>query len=252
MKIYFFQRRDNFNFKDLSSELESCGFDGILFPWSAKGDDYFTNIANNIDPQSKIKYMVAIRPYTISPQYLSKINTSMNKISKDRILINFVTGWVEDYEKSVGGILGSVNDLSSSIQRSNYMLEYLKTLNTMIDILPKFYISCTNHVVFKSTKENKIIVPYSWYEVKMFDLDPSNSMLHIAPIIRDSQDEIDSIDKKDWPQDTAFFTKDQFKDLIGNLKDMGFDGVLLSDSLSDEEFAHIRETVKEIKDESMR
>lgn len=252
MKIYFFQRRDNFNFKQLSSELEFCGFDGILFPWSAKGDDHFINIANNIDPESKIKYMVAIRPYTISPQYLSKINTSMNKISKDRILINFVTGWVEDYEKSVGGIVGSVNDLSSNIKRSKYMLEYLQTLNTIKNILPRFYVSCTNNIVFESTKDNNIIIPYSWYEIDMFDIDPSKSMIHLAPIIRDSQNEIDSIDKKNWPQDTAFFTKTQFKDLINNLKAMGFDGVLLSDSLSDQEFSRIRETVKEIKDESVR
>lgn len=251
MKIYFFQRRDNFKIKEISADLESCGFDGILFPWSSTGEDYFTTIANNIDTGLKIKYMVAIRPYTISPQYLSKINTSMNKISKNRISINFVSGWVYDEEKDIGGIVGNVNDLSSSIDRSKYMIEYLKTLNTIKDILPTFYISCTNHFVFEAAKNNNIILPYSWYKRKMFNINPSTTMIHMAPIIRDSQNEIDKI-SKDWPQDTAFFTKPEFKDLIYSLKNMGFDGVLLSDSLSEQEYSRILDTVKEITEESMR
>lgn len=252
MNIYWFQRTNDFNFKTLSEKLEDIGFTGILFPWGSMGDDYFTHIANKMDVTKKIKYMVAIRPYAVSPQYLCKVNRSMNKISNNRILINFVTGWVYDEEKNVGGIVQEVNDLSSNIERSNYMINYLKTLNTMKDDLPDFYLSVTNQFVFEASKNNKSIIPYSWYKVNMFDLDPKNSMIHVAPIIRDSQKEIEDLDKTSFGQDTEFFVKDQFKRFIYKLQEKSFDGVLISNSLSELETENILKVMQEIKEESVR
>ena len=112
MKIYWFQRTPNFNFKELSERLELSCFTGILFPYSSSGCDYFIDIANSIDTKAKIKYMVAVRPYAITLQQLVKINVSMNKISRNRILINFVTGHISDEEKTISTIVEDVNDLS--------------------------------------------------------------------------------------------------------------------------------------------
>lgn len=243
-----------FDFKKLSVDLEDAGFDGILFPWTSLGDDYFIHIANNIDLEAKIKYMVAIRPYTVSPQYLVRTNRSMERISNKRILINFVTGWTDDYEKEekIGGILESVNDFSLSIDKSNYIINYLDTLNQMKDVLPDFYISCTNNFVFKAAQNNKIIVPYSLYKAKKFDLNPKNTMIHVSPIIRDNEKEIENLDKKNLPQDAEFFTKNDFKNFIFELKNNRFDGVMLSDSLSDHEAENILSIMKEIKNEGVR
>lgn len=251
MKVYWFQRSSGFNFKKLSEDLESCGFTGTLFPWSSNGDDYFTHIANKIDIKTKIKYMVAIRPYVISPQYLSKINQAMNRISKDRVLINFVTGWIEDNEV-IGGVVGDINDLSSSIERSNYMIDYIKSLNKIKNLLPDFYISSTNSFVFEAALENNVIVPYSWYKIKKFDIDPKKTMVYIAPVIRESQKEIDLLDKGNWSQDTEFFTKNQFKDFFYTLQDNNFDGILLSNNLIDSETENIFKCIQEIKRESVR
>lgn len=253
MNIYWFQRTDKFNFKRMSEELESYGFNGVLFPTGSKGFDYFIQIARNIDPKTKIKYMVAIRPYTISPQYIAKIKSSMDKISRDRILINFVTGHVvEDDQKNVGGIIGEVNDLSSIIERSNYMIKCLPELNRMKEELPDFYISSTNEFVFDAAKKNKVLMPHSWYKINRFDLNPKLTMIHVSPIIRETKEEIKNIDKSDWPQDTEFFTKDEFKEFIYELEKKDFDGVLISNSLSELETENILKTMQEIKSESMR
>ena len=252
MNIYWFQRQDKFDFKSLSEVLEKSGFTGILFAWSSFGEDYFTHIANKIDPQTKIKYMVAIRPYTVSPQYLSRTYRSMNNISENRILVNFVSGWVYDEEKKVGGILNSVNDMSSSIDRSSYLIEYIKTLNEVKKILPDFYISVTNEFVFNASANNKCIIPYSWYKINKFNLEPTRSMIHISPIIRESQEEIDSIDKSGWPQDIEFFTKSQFKEFFYGLERKNFDGILISNNLSQHETNNIINIIKEITEESMR
>jgi hypothetical protein len=252
LKIYWFQRDDSYDFKYLSEDLEKSGFTGILFPWSSFGEDYFTQIANKIDPKTKIKYMVAIRPYTVSPQYLSRTYRSINKISNNRVLINFVSGWVYDEEKKVGGVLNSVNDLSSSIERSSYLIDYIKTLNEIKKILPDFYISVTNEFVFDASKNNKCIIPYSWYKINRFELEPIRSMVHISPIIRESQEEIDSIDKSGWPQDIEFFTKTQFKEFFNGLESKNFDGILLSNNLSHHETNNIINIIREITQESMR
>lgn len=252
MKVYWFQRDDEFEFKKLSEDLEQSGFTGILFPWSSFGEDYFTHVANKIDPTKKIKYMIAIRPYTVSPQYLSRTYRSINKISANRVLINFVSGWVYDEEKKVGGVLNSVNDLSSSIDRSSYLIDYIKTLNEVKRILPDFYISVTNEFVFDASENNKAIIPYSWYKLKKFNLDPNKSMIHVSPIIRDSQEEIELLDKSNWPQDTEFFTKNDFKDFFYGLEDSGFDGILLSNNLSRVETKNIIGIIQEIYQESMR
>ena len=132
MNFFWFERTNNFNIKELSEELEDNGFSGVLFTYSFFNDDYFVKIANAIDSNKKIKYMVAIRPYAISAQYLCMINNAFKKISKDRIVINIITGWVHDQEKSIGGIQGNVNDLSNNIDRSNYLIEYVKSLTSGI------------------------------------------------------------------------------------------------------------------------
>jgi hypothetical protein len=252
LKIYWFQRTDDFNFKTLSESLEDVGFTGILFPTSAGSDDYLIHIARNIDTKRKIKYMVAIRPYTVSPQYIVKTNKSINKISDSRILINFVTGHVGDEEKSVGGILGDINDLSSNIERSNYLISYLKELNKIKKNTPDFYISVTNEFVFDAAKESKVLIPYSWYKINRFDLSPKLSMIHISPIIRESEEQIKTIDKNNWPQDTEFFTKNEFKRFIYELEEKDFDGVLISNSLSELETENILKVMQEIKEESVR
>lgn len=252
MNIYWFQRDESFDFNELSTRLELSGFTGILFPWSSFSDDYFIHVANKINPKENIKYMIAIRPYTVSPQYLSRTNRSMNKISKNRILVNFVSGWVYEEEKKVKGIVNDVNDLSSSIDRSNYMIKYIDTLNEIKTILPDFYISVTNEFVFEASKNNKSIIPYSWYKIKKFNLEPAKSMIHVSPIIRESKEEIELLDKSNWPQDTDFFTKKEFKDFFYALKQDGFDGILLSNNLSELETKNIIDTMQEINKESMR
>jgi len=252
MKIYWFQRTPTFNFKELSERLEISGFTGILFPYSSSGPDYFIDIAHSIDTKLKIKYMVAARPYAITPQQLVKIKTSMDKISRNRILINFVTGAIPDEEKTISTIVGDINDLSSNIERLNYMEQYLIKLKEIKDILPQFYVSCTNKFIFEAVKDNKVIVPYSWYKTKNLDLQPQKSMVYVLAAIRKNKKELDSLDRANFLQDTEFFTENEFKDFVLSLKQDNFDGILISNNVTDLETDIILKVIEEIKEESVR
>lgn len=220
MKFYYFGgvMGDPKNIKS-PSNLHKHHFDGVMFTHDIPEGDMFVKTAIDINPNENIKYLVAIRPYTISPQYLSMINRSMNKIDKGRLQINLISGYIKDHEDGVGGIVGDITDKSSAIDRSNYMIEFLKVLNEMDqdkkspgywqggEYLNKLdvYVSTTNSYVFETVKKygHKIILPYniyargSWADVLKdpsieipIELDDIEVMLAITPIIRETEEEL--------------------------------------------------------------
>ena len=227
MNFFWFERTNDFDIKNLSEELEDNGFYGVLFTYSFFNDDYFVKIANTIDPNKKIKYMVAIRPYTISAQYLCMINNAFEKISKSRIVINIITGWVNDQEKSIGGIQGSINDFSSNIDRSNYSIEYVKSLKNIKSNTPEFYVSVTNEIVFKNVSDGKVIVPYSIYKQNRFDLNNENTMISVFPIIAKDEKELLSLKKEKIEQDAEYFTIETFENFLNELKSKKINSVLI-------------------------
>lgn len=209
---------DSTNLKSPSS-LNNHNFSGVMFTHDIPEGDMFVKTAKDIKQGEEIKYLVAIRPYTISPQYLSMINRSIDKIDRGRLQINLISGYIKDHEEDVGGIVGDVNDGSSALDRSNYMIEFLKVLNEMdqdkespgywrdpnhknkLDV----YVSTTNSYVFEAAKKygHKIILPYHIYARggwSDFLKDPSISipleldgveiMLAITPIIRETEEEL--------------------------------------------------------------
>lgn len=223
MKFYYFGgiMGDKTNIKS-PSNLNKNNFSGVMFTHDIPEGDMFVKAAKDISLDESIKYLVAIRPYTISPQYLSMINKSINQIDRGRLQINLISGYIKDHEDGVGGIVGDVNDSSSSVDRSNYMIEFLRALSEMdqdkyspgyhrdehhknkLDI----YVSTTNSYVFEAVKKynHKIILPYhiyirgGWSDVlkdksKTIPLELGNTevMLAITPIIRKTEEELDKL-----------------------------------------------------------
>ena len=164
MKYYYFSGGDH-TANNKISILEEHGFTGVLFTYNALSGDYFTLVARDIDLSQKIVYMVAIRPHTISPQYLSMISNSIHGIMPNRLQINLISGHIKKEEKNVGGVLGVITDQSTHIERSNYLIEYLQELDKMYkakacDNMPDIFVSTTNEYVFEtaSSLKNKMII----------------------------------------------------------------------------------------------
>ena len=243
MNIFWFQRYDDFNFKDLSERCEDSGIFGILFAYSFYQDDYLVKVANQIDLNKKIKYMVAIRPYTISAQYLSMILNSFKKIVGDRLLVNLITGWIYDHEKKVGGIIGEIKDTSSNIERSNYLIEYVRSLESLNDDISNFYISVTNDVVFRSVKNKKVIIPYSWFKVNRFNLVAEDTMIYMMPVIRKTQKDLDSIKDKSINPDIEYFTYDSFILFLEELNRKKITNILLTENENHQERENILDFV---------
>jgi hypothetical protein len=258
MNFYYFG--GNFNPGEIT-RLEKSHFDGVMFVYDSVIGDVFTHIARDVRKNENIKYLVAIRPYAISPQYLCMINKSINQIAPNRLQINLISGYIKKHEKEFGGILGSVNDDSSRIDRSNYMIDYVNMLNTMPGNKRKnpldFYVSTTNEYVFNATSEynNKIILPYRDYKNgywtviakneqqdkgSAFDIKGRSIMLAITPIIRKTHEELNLSEdygkrpiwkdgeKSGQVTDIEYFTYEEFDVFIKKLESEGITEILMN------------------------
>jgi hypothetical protein len=265
------------------SKLEESGFSGVMFTYDSTQGDMFTQIARDIKQTEKIKYLVAIRPYTISPQYLCMINRSINKIMPGRLQINFISGYIKDHESSFGGIIGETNDSSSNIDKSKYIINYLDVLNTMPgnqnDYLKlDFYVSTTNQYVLPAAQKynNKIILPYKYYRLGFatenfeseisgneIDLKDTKVMLAITPVFRKTEEDLKLLDgyvvrpvwrkgekvlrmggNHDPVSDIAYFTYEQFDNFVDELEKNGINQLLMN-AWPPEETDVVIEAIKE-------
>lgn len=234
----------------LIPDLEDAGFEGVLFVYNALGDDKFTHIAKSVSGATKIKHMVAIRPYVISPQYLSMIHKSLNKINPFILQVNLISGHIKDEEKDYGGIIGPVNHFSTSEEKSNYLIEYIESLENLKSNIPDYYVSVSNEFTFKTAKKynSKMIIGYSHYQENMFDLSNTRSMISVTPILRKTKEEIDSCKELQvqHKRDMAQFTYREFSELISKLKQEDIHQIILS-CWTEEDQSNIIEFVKQYK-----
>ena len=142
MNIYWFGRHLDKDFSYMSDLLEDSGFYGWLLPYAPGLADPFVRVARSMDTEKNLKYLVAVRPYTISPQYLLAITKGLDLIQEDRVRINFVPGLtMGGFDESFGGILGPINDSSSLEDRKKYFCSYIEEFRNMKAKKPYTYLS---------------------------------------------------------------------------------------------------------------
>lgn len=253
MKFYFFGIDDHVD------KLIENKFSGILFTYNVAQNDNFTLACRRMNKDEDFKYMVAVRPYAISPQYLSMIASSFDYIAKNKLQVNLISGHIKDSEKDFGGIIGLPNDLSSKIERSEYLIKYIDVLNDLniktfkrSGYVTDFYVSTTNEFVYNAAKKknNKMIIAYEDYIAKKFDITNNKAMISMGPVIRDTQEELDLIDKNDRTirtNDTVYCTTEQLTSLLKDLESNGIDQVLFFAWPVDEE-QRLFNFVKQYKD----
>lgn len=250
MKFYYFGG-SFLEDEETASKLDANNFDGVMYTYDPTKGDMFARVARDIDKNQKIKYLVAIRPYTISPQYLNAVNDSINEIMEGRLQINLVSGYIKDHEANVGGIVGDVNDSSDRTEKSKYMIEFLKVLNEMDQDRNKldFYVATTNQHVFDVAKKykNKMIIPYSLYSRKKWpplgvdiDLSDTEVMVALTPIIRETEVELAALTdyalRPIWKKgevsqvvaDVEYFTHERFNEFVKSLEDDGISSLLIN------------------------
>ena len=92
MNIHYMLRQSHLPLDALSHYLEECGYESVLLTFHSQQPDYFVKSAASLTPGHKLKYMIALRPYHVSPQYLSMMTKAYNEIESNRLIINWIAG----------------------------------------------------------------------------------------------------------------------------------------------------------------
>jgi hypothetical protein len=233
MNVYWFGRTRNNNLSEISLELEESGFNGILLPYGADVGDYFVQIARSLKKDQKVTYIVAVRPYTISPQNLAMIIKSLNSIDTGRVWINFVSGQILDEEKSMGGIIGEINDTSSLYERREYLKNYIPIF---FDFCKKFNIDTKICISGKGDDMNTLVENYGDYsfaayqshiEVAKYKKISKPRVLSIFPLIEDDEEKFNKLKhSKELGSDIRLTTTLELKEIINELKLDGIEGIM--------------------------
>jgi hypothetical protein len=225
---------------ELFSEMEDSGVTGNLLTYHSKESDYFIKVARDIDVHKKIKYMVAIRPHVLSPEYLVRINKSIKEISNgDRLQINLVSGDINDAEYEMDRTLGTTTNKSTNKERSDYLIEYIELLNKLPEKeKPDYYVSVTNDFTFQAASKynDKMIIPYYKYIHNNYDLTNRKVMIYLAPIMRKTQEELNSLTgyNLNGIVEDVRYTYEKMTNLVNQLEDQGIKEMMLS-SWNDED-----------------
>lgn len=256
--MYWFERdlKPDIELKTRALELQQAGFDGVMYPYGPTMGDYFTRISRMIDPESNFKYIVSVRTYNMSPQYLSMICSSINRIKDNSVEINFLTGYINESEKSYGGVMSETNDYSSNVERSNYMVNYAKEFKKIS--YTNFFVSTTNKEVFELCTESKLsmLIPYLRYKEDWFNLSDQKILLMISPVI-DSEGlehwQCDNNNECRHPEgekcgDLDFFTQEGLFSFLNECKKKGIYGILFQESdYLGEQYESILNSIKSYK-----
>jgi hypothetical protein len=263
MKIYYFGGRI-----DQLDVVKNHEFDGALFTSGVRNPNlvnitsYLSNsekiqskcircgiTTKNLMPTKNFKYMIAIRPYQISPQYLTMLCNSIDEVSPDKIEVNLISGWTEEFEKEYGGVVSDVNDFSSSIEKSNYLIKFLEVFSQMKVLKPpQIFVSTTNQFTFSAAKSHgyDVILPYSRYITGEYDIDKPKTMVSVGPIIREEGEAI-GVDMSNVSSDCKVFTKEELIQFLDDLKEQNVKGVLFFPYPFETENDRILSFVKEYK-----
>ena len=245
--------------KKLSAELDDCGIYSLLLPYGANDNDYFYKLPLVIDPAQKLKYLVAVRPYAISPEYVGALFRTINEISPNRVILNIVSGNFDpNIEPVLKHYVGDVSQIDTMEKRVVYTEKWLEQFYAIMgNARPEIVLSGS------STKTLEIANKYSDYHmfilprlghVKEYGVINSRRMLYAAPLVRDDPSKIDAL--LEGINTTFYHTvfsgnKMEVANRIKSLENEGITDILFNHLEFDDKIELVYEMIKEINNGSI-
>lgn len=240
MKFHFMARNINTEFqalKKITQKASDSGFYSMLMTYHSRQEDFWIKSARIIDDSIKMKMMIAIRTYAISPEYCAMMLASCNSISNDKIILNIVSGDLHSDETSVEDIVEIKNLIENSEKRLKYTEKWLnkfKSLDLIKNQIPEIVISGTS----KKSIEN--INNYGDYGLATLDYCLSNTnnfsknkkIMAAAPIFifennENSNDILNAINPSRLKR-TIYGTREEIYEKIKYIKSNGITDLLLN------------------------
>ncbi len=258
--------------RDLSIKLEQVGYESVLLTFHSDSPDYLIKSAAALVPGHKIKYMIALRPYHVSPQYCAMITEGFNQIEPSRLVFNWIAGDSHNRldEKPQMDVYGNTDTLDTIIKRTTFLrsfIEQYKSMPVITDSSPMVFSGYSEYTLdttrmFGGTSLSMID---DYRENKDRFIGIENRMVAVSPIILQTQEEVDEYIEFLPTKSSRFLamsivgTRENVKKQLLELEHEGITDVLLNthrweflgqpNELSEKNDILVNDLVKEIKSE---
>lgn len=260
MRFHWMNRGDISSVPDiqkLSSTIDKYGYHSILFVYHSKMPDNLIKVVRSVSDQEQIKYMLAIRTYAISPEYLSMICKSFYDMFGDRLMLNIVSGDIHDEETSVNDIVMFKNSLATPEDRLIYTKEWMDKFVSMFPEgrLPEIVMG--GHSDFTRIMSNEYNATHlSMLDMHLKHLHKDNhvvnnkQMVSVSIVARDTSQEADSfmnsLENSSAKQWTIYGSKKYIVDKINEIESLGVTDIIISGNSNDKHHEYIHDIIKEM------
>lgn len=243
--------------KSLINKLEDTGYKSVLLLFGTKMSDYWIKAARTLNTSHKIKYMFAMRPYAVSPEYCYMMSKSMNQIDPNRVMLNLVSGEFYPEEVEPTAFDGTDMQIDEKEKRRLYTRKFVKKfleISAHDPNRPTILISGAAPTAVRTAKDYG---DYSLFMYADFMHDQKTfsgmkrKMISFSLLIRDTQEEaneairdLSDIDK----MNTIAGTKESFIDMIKYLQECGIDDILIDRTHCETNVDYIHDIIKELID----
>jgi len=236
--------------KRLLIQLERNGYYSVLYVYHSQQSANWIKAARVVDKSQKIKHMIAVRPYSVSPEYFVMMYDAFEEICKDRIMFNIVPGRLLNDENVTENSL-YISELIDTVEkRIDYADKWLEKV-TSIKKIPELVVAGIGD---KSLDLANKYADYSVFTVELYNRDRERVNLNVKKmcmvnfLIRDTYEEAEQAAQSLTPDKksrTFYGTKESILEQVKELEASGVTDIMIRKYPNDNKFYKIHEFVKE-------
>jgi hypothetical protein len=227
----------------LSQKLERHGYYSLLLTYHSKTRDLLLKSFGAASNNQKLKYMLAIRTYAISPEYMSLICKAYNEEFPDKLILNIVSGDLQKDETSVEDLVWISEYLDIPEKRLNYTKDWMSKFKELSkDYYPEIFMAGHSNITRDMANH------FDATHISMLDMyrdylkDPARiinekQLVSLSVLIRDSKAEAREFVQRNalgnglgW---TLYGTKEDVLEQIKELEELGITDILISKTTND-------------------
>lgn len=245
--------------KEYSEILNNSGYESVLTVYHSTIADNWIKTARVLNKKHKLKYMVAIRTYAISPEYCAMMCKAFYEIQSNRLILNILAGDLQKEENSINNVL-EINDLIKTYEdRVLYTKKWMdKFLESDIfkknpKIKPILILSGSSKQTIENSEKygDGHLTTYSKYKYELNgQVNTKIKMVYVDIIIRDSYEEaINCMPKNNTKiqmESTIAGTELQVIEKFKEMEKEGITDIMISRKENDKEQYRIHNLIKNL------
>lgn len=116
---------------NISNTVHEVGYKSLLLVYDSFLNNVVITVANTINKNHKFKYIIAVRTYSVSPEYLAGMYETFERIAPGRVTFNIIPGNIKFQETSLKDVVFIEDQIKTQDQRDFYTIEWLKKYNKL-------------------------------------------------------------------------------------------------------------------------